>query len=255
MALTERRPPTEETPRAPQSAFDGNIAKSFRRCRSRQHKIEFSDSSEGTTTVSRFNINTIRSARVRFGEAPRKFGGWKKGYLSIPKPLFVGKSEENLIFRHWNQLVTEGYVVWGAINTYDEGLEKNGTEDGRASVCYCPSYHRHDDLNRLLQANKRISDIFGSTPNGLSAEENEIHDLLHNARRWFVKVPLKESVVGYDSLFLSRVKVFRKHLVKGMIRANNFPLIIHPELDTAMILPETFWPEDYVSYWEQDNWH
>ncbi|WP_395967901.1 hypothetical protein [Actinomadura sp. 6N118] len=63
------------------------------------------------------------------------------------------------------------------------------------------------------------------------------------------------SLAGSLPMITTTILVSRRHLPDGVLRDGMFPLIVHPELDSTMILPSRYWAPALAQAWSDPKLH
>lgn len=193
-------------------------------------------------------VHMIRSARLRFGEAPRKFEGSDK-YLRPQKSfLSIGMNQGHKAAHEcFRPLLERGRVVWGSLVVARNDLFNKGGDDGRVVVTYCPHLHLHDNLDGLVNVSQTIME---RRDNGSLAEvEIDLKEEVENNNSWFGPRHLPKLITSDEGIRVSSVMVVRKHLPQSRLVAGCFPILTNPEIDAVAILPERYWPQEIKDYW------
>lgn len=201
--------------------------------------------------MSDIRIQMIRTARLKFGEAPRKFDKSLQPYLSVKCSSAVRRSQDQRtsIYREMDELLVRGRVVWANLVMANSDLFAKGKADAPGVVVYAPNYHLHDDLGRISAAAEKLSDL--RDPNATFANEKEerIAKLVRDDYAWFTAQRVPSSLAGDKSLLASCVTFFRKHLPNEYLAASCFPIVVHPEKETIAVLPGRYWPQELLDHW------
>ncbi|WP_131736004.1 hypothetical protein [Actinomadura roseirufa] len=193
----------------------------------------------------------LEECRARFGPAPRSFGRWDHWrHLRLAPPLWLQLNREDLL---WDVLgghrdaLTRGQVVWGHVVRANTPLFEAGRGDSPASVVYSFAPVFDDEPDELALVAQRLFRLSGSPQ-----EDPELRKLatsIADEKARELRVPVPPSLAGSEPVFLTTVLVSRRHLPSGYLSASQFPLVAHPDVKGAMILPSRFWPESLIRDW------
>lgn len=193
-------------------------------------------------------MSVIRNARLRMGEAPRRFDAELTQYL-LPQRWWsslVVSSSRQASDASFRMLLKKGQVVWSVLVVAKAQLLKEGRDDGHAIVTYCPEYHVHDNMTGIESAARTLYELRQKKVE--SKEEIELQRLIYNNAQ-FTPRSLPKSISDDSRIRCSSVAVKRKHLTDRILRGNYIPILAHPEIDAIAIVPEQFWPWEQKEYW------
>jgi len=148
-------------------------------------------------------------------------------------------------------LLKNGNVVWGHLVQGNSGLFQPGKEDLYASLVYSPTLLTNDNLPELARIAWELYELKDK-----KIEHPEVIDLKPIAaaityeyrRPLLMKVP--DSIAKNQSVYFASVLVYRKHLPKGNLQSNWFPLLVAPHLSKEiMILPSQYWHQNLLEAW------
>lgn len=193
----------------------------------------------------------LEECRQQFGAPGRRRFRMREGlcYLNIKRPIWCGKQDElwNL-FKHKQQVLCHGEIVWGHIVQANTLLFKPGIANCPASVVFCPDSAVPVNLAALSYAAKCMFDLKNTTPE--EAELLEIANTLTDemTRTFGVQVP-KQFCNGF-TFYEASTFITRKHLPDGVLRRSIFPLLISSVSPYYCFpLPSKYWSSDLIHYW------
>jgi hypothetical protein len=195
----------------------------------------------------------IRNIRLRLGEGPRTFKASEAKYFKLKPPEWCrsGKDELHAIYRDFDLLMKSGTAVWGALVQANTLLFSSGPHDGPGDIVYCPQPHWHDDLHRLSDIAKRVSSL--KSGSGTTLEEKKIGDWLANERVRTMGHPVPKTIVGETPVLTGVTMFIRKHLPNGMLSNSYFPLLVHPDTKTVIVVPARYWDSELVDIWNRTD--
>ena len=184
---------------------------------------------------------TINAIRHNLGAPPRQFGWLARQYHRQLHPLWLTRNDPLIEqFRARELLFTHGSVVWAALIQANELLFKRGRFDSPAMVLFAPdeSMDAHPAwLATVATDLYRLKDATADHP-----EEHNygamLADEMERALGWTVPA----SITGGKLLKSTSILVCRRHLPRGVLSENIFPLLIHQDTPAAMIVPCRYWP-------------
>ncbi|MFI0446908.1 hypothetical protein [Actinomadura sp. 6N118] len=154
-----------------------------------------------------------------------------------------------------DRLLEQGRVVWGGLVQANTLLFGKGRHDSPAEILYSPDPMLDDRPDLLAEVAQRLFALKGSRQ--ADAELQTISDTLANELEDAPHAPvprsMPRSMAGSLPLFTTTVLVSRRHLPDGVLRGGLFPLIVHPELDSTMILPSRYWAPTLVQAWSDPS--
>jgi hypothetical protein len=184
---------------------------------------------------------TIEAIRDNLGAPPRQFGWLASRYNRPSRPLWLTRSDPLCEqYRASELLLTHGSVVWGALIQANELLFKWGPSDSPAMVLFAPDESMDAHPAWLATVAVELYSLKGASAD--DPEERNygamLADEMERALGW--TVPARIS--GGKLLKSTSIVVCRRHLPRGVLSENIFPLLIHEDTPAAMIVPSRYWP-------------
>jgi hypothetical protein len=194
--------------------------------------------------------NTIEECRRLFGPAPRRFKWLEKRYLEPRVPIWMYLAPKDAL---WNimaerpRLLREGRVVWGCLVQANTHLFEPGRADLPAGVVFSEEDYFDENLDELQSIAENAYRLKNDpqVEGSLAKFAGNISDELSRPLRLQVPPELCDN----HAVYMSVIIVWRKHLPGAVLTDRCFPLIVHPELQTTIILPERFWPAPLLAAW------
>ncbi|MEM8944501.1 MAG: hypothetical protein AAGD11_04895 [Planctomycetota bacterium] len=191
---------------------------------------------------------------ANFGNAPRKFSTWDRvTYLRVSRPAWLREFPTDklaLLFSHMSTLFREGRVVWGHIIQANALLFEEGNEDCPGEFVYSladPNIVKPEHLQKVASS---LSSLKGTKPRHpkLAPIANYLTD--ERIRVFGLQVP--KAVSPKVMCRISTTFFVRKHLPNRRLCKPLMPLVVHTqEPYVVMPLPEKYWPEDLIAWWNQ----
>jgi hypothetical protein len=207
--------------------------------------------------MARIGREIIELCRESFGPAPRTFGRRDARRVRLRAPLWLRMSRDavlrDLLLRQ-EMLLAHGRVVWASVVQADASLFRRGRGDRPATVIYSPD-PAFDDMPGDLQ--DIAARLFALRPEPADPDPPETADpdllafagMLRGPEPRPSRTPVPRPLVGSLPVYATTVLVARRHVPGRRLAAGTFPLIIHPETDSTMILPGRFWPPMLLHLW------
>ena len=185
---------------------------------------------EELSTMADGRVDLIRSARIRFGEAPRRFDAAVQRAVTPRRGMFSWglSTGEKAACANFAQLIERGRVVWGHLIVAKNELFSSGHGDGRAVVVYCQELHRHDDLMRLIDVGNSLEEF--RNDRSREAQDRDLRKIINDNNAWFAPRRLPEAISSDETLRISSVLVARQHVPRGALLASCVPLLAHPQI-------------------------
>lgn len=192
----------------------------------------------------------IQETREIFGDPVRKFGFFKRGYLSAKAPSWCKKGGDAMWMNYEDQwkLLTEGVVVWGTIVQVNRLMFEPGPHDCPGTVLYSRSMKTGDSLVPLMNIASQLFKLKGQHAD--DPECQRYGDMLENEMDRAMGIPIPMVITGGIPLRSASVVFHRKHLPVNYLTAGFFPLLIHKETKSCMVLPSKYWSPDIVEHWK-----
>lgn len=194
----------------------------------------------------------LQQCRDLFGPAPRTFGWWRyNAYVKAYRPAWLRVARGdwlNAVYAGQERLWTGGKVVWGALVQANSLLFKPGGADSPASVVYSLDPFFEDHLAALSALAHYLFSIKGERVDEpeLQAFSRLLADEMDRSPGLRVPPSLTEGRAAYHTTIM----VVRKHLPKGYLKSDYFPLVVDPaDRRPAMILPSKYWPSSVYKDW------
>lgn len=200
--------------------------------------------------MTRIGREIIELCRARFGPPPRTFDRRDTRLLRLRPPLWLrladGDALHDVLARQ-EMLVAHGRIVWACVVQADAALFRRGRGDRPALVVYSPDPAFDEMPDDLQEIAARLFALRRADPG--DPVLREFAGLLADPAARPSRAPVPRPVVGSLRVFATTVLVARRHLPGHHLAAGTFPLIIHPETDSTMILPGRYWPAPLLALW------
>ncbi len=170
--------------------------------------------------------------------------------MFVSEPFWVWKTGDDLrvVYREQAKLLREGEVALAVIVQANAELFAKGEEDLPANVIYSPDAGIEDKLPLLTATAEKLYSFKNQRLQG--EEEKRFSDLVTDEYKRAMKVPVPESLSEGLEVYFTTIMVHRKHLPDRFLAQNFFPLLVHPEARSALIVPSRYWSEDILSAWK-----
>lgn len=190
------------------------------------------------------NAVTNRIARP-FG----KPGLLERTYLHIRPPKWCRRSQDDLmlLYRDQKKLMDDGQVVIAMLVQADIKLFKKGYQDAAANVVYSGDFSAENLLQALDAVAVKIFGLKGTKPEDPDEQKFARMVSYEYGRDFRITVPDKLAN-GLDVTYTT-IMVHRRHLPRGYLANQFFPLLIHEESRAAMILPARYWSKELLADW------
>ena len=206
-------------------------------------------------------LEVLHYIEKKMGRPPRRFYFWhRRTWL---KQDYPGWDWQNDDIKHsilnWEKCFKHGQLTWGLIVQVNK-IMFDTTQD-MASNCPGEVVIWTDDLNKfdevvLGDIADALYALKGNSANIADAEEKQYAQHLENemTRQYGIKVP-QRIAQGYN-LYASLIFFQRRHipgpghsLVDGLI-----PVLYLPTNPMVVVMvPCTFWPQQLLALWQQEN--
>jgi hypothetical protein len=194
-------------------------------------------------------LDLLAATAAALGPAPRRVAALPESPPAPPPPWL--KSADRLLDSEAarQRLLREGSVVLSWLVTCHEALFVEGTVGYPAFVVYAPRGGASAEV--LIDAAAAIEN---ARHQGVADPE-----LLNLAKaidvkdaRFVRRVP-SSVAQGYE-LRTASILVHRTHLPRPVLEAKLLPLLVHPEIESVVLLPVTLWAEDLRTAWAHLAW-
>ena len=195
----------------------------------------------------------IDQVRELMGPIPRSFDRGLESYLQIEPPPWLKKHPDpdlQLGYTWQTRIRAEGKVVWGAYVQANSNLFKPGPMDHGASVIFSEDPYFDSHPGELLEAAKELFSLKGTDQADPDSAAFARMLTIEMSRAMLLKVPSRYTC-GRKA-FHSTLMVPRKHLPKGYLSGNLFPIWIDPQGTGALLLvPAAYWPASLIASWSR----
>jgi hypothetical protein len=205
--------------------------------------------------MTRIGREIIELCRERFGPPPRSFGRHDARRVRLGAPVWLRLARDGSlrtvlrdILERQEMLLAHGRVVWGSVVQADASLFRRGRGDRPALVIYSPDPAFDEMPDDLQDIAGRLFRLRGTPP--ADPDLREFAELLADPARRPSRAPVPRPLVGSLPVYATTVLVARRHVPDRHLAAGTFPLIIHPETDSTMILPGRYWPPALLALWK-----
>ncbi|MFB4318247.1 hypothetical protein [Actinomadura sp. 21ATH] len=156
------------------------------------------------------------------------------------------------VLRSQEMLLASGRVVWGCVVQADASLFRPGRGDRAALVIYSPD-PAFDEMPEELQEVASRLFALKRPPEPADPGLREFARLLNGSGTAArpSRTPVPRPLVGSLPVYATTVLVGRRHVPGRYLAAGTFPLIVHPDTESTMILPGPFWPPALLALWER----
>lgn len=190
----------------------------------------------------------------RFGHTPRTFSLWDRWtYLRIDRPLWLRQSPDdklNSLFRHANELLREGQIVWGCVIQANTLLMEPGRDDHPGEMVYTLADPSRVSPSELHEVAARIAKLKGTAPD--RADLAEIAHYLTDQSIRVLGLEVPRSISPSFPCRISTVMFFRKHLPNRRLTFPLLPILVNPrEPYVALPLPVRYWSPELITWWTQ----
>src|SRR5436190_3762156 len=194
----------------------------------------------------------IEEIRAKLGEPPRNISYWRRYWLPPFIPLLARRNANLMrMVRAQDQLLRDGIAVWGAIICSDKRF--SGSSEtfhcGYVDVLYSPD--RWADNHPLSLWPQQLLQSNDST----STDRNlrQFAELLAGRFGHLENCVIPVSMTNGRSLIATSLVAARKHLPNGKLSTGFLPILVHPDLTAAMIVPVRYWPEALGWFWHRSD--
>lgn len=190
----------------------------------------------------------IEQMLAKLGEAPRHISWWRR-YWHRPFVPLLARGNANImrLVRVQDQLLQDGMVVWGAVIRADRRFFKSAEtfNCGYVDILYSPD--RWADDHPLSIWPQKLFRSNDST----SADQNvrQFADLLAGKFGHLERCVIPNEISNGRALVATSMIAARKHLPNGKLSVGFLPILVDPDLTTAMIVPVRYWPEALGWLW------
>ena len=204
--------------------------------------------------MTRIGREIIELCRERFGPPPRSFPRHADRDLRLGAPLWLRMTRDGAlravlddVLERQEMLLAHGRVVWGSVVQAEASLFRPGRGDRPALVIYSPDPAFDEMPDDLQDIAGRLFGLRGTAP--ADPDLADFAAMLGDPSRRPSRRPVPRPLVGSLPVFATTVLVARRHLPDRHLAAGTFPLVVHPETDSTMLLPGRFWPPPLLELW------
>jgi hypothetical protein len=196
--------------------------------------------------------DVLRKCIDNFGEPPRAMSLWNRlTYCRVPKPDWLRSHPTDKLRTHFENLKTlfsEGVVVWGHIIQANSLMFEKGPYDCPGELVYSIEDSNRVEPEYLERVAKKLFSLKGTKPD--DPELQPIADYLTDERIRVFGLPVPSSISPSIRCVISTTYFVRKHLPERRLCAALLPLVVNrQEPYTATVLPERYWPLEFVEWW------
>jgi len=173
----------------------------------------------------------------------------KSWFRSRKRGLEIDVEIPTSLRQHYEILLDEGKVVWGATAQVNSGMFSEGSKDLPGVTIYSPHSYFDDHPQDLALMGRAAYSLKNTEPTDpelqpLAARLTDEYDATARTR-------LPNKLTDGRKVYIGTTLFHRKHLPGGVLSASIFPLLIAPsETDVNMVLPLRFWSASL-----RVNWH
>jgi len=144
--------------------------------------------------------------------------------------------------KNTKRLVEEGSIVWGAIVQANTTLFQPGPHNCPGNILYSSDQRMDGRPNLFLNLAERLFSLKGTDLKNpeLRKFANDLADERGRGGRLDIPLSLTNNVPCY----MNDIQFERKHLPHGYLSAAFYPLLIHPNLPSVMVLPVWYWTKE-----------
>lgn len=155
-----------------------------------------------------------------------------------------------ILIPHYEVLLLDGLIVWGALAQANSMLFATGTRDRPGVTVY--SFDSHYDSNPLdlVDIARATGMLKGTHPyeSDLLCLANRMTDEFDGTPR----VSYPHRMTHGLSVYLAGTLFHPAQIPEGRIAGSLFPLLVSPtKTDANLLLPQAFWPRSLVEQWPQ----
>lgn len=209
---------------------------------------------EGSAGLQQLPISRpIDAVRTLMGPAPRAFPAGMHSYLTLQAPAWLGanpKDEQWLNIRNQERIRRDGQVVWATVVQANNNLFKRNSAECGASVIYSPDAWFDRNREVLGQIVDRCFALKGTDP--ADPESAAFARMLTNELTRGMRMRVPSVFTGGRKVYHSSMLMPRKHLPKGILSGQYFPVWIDSQNTGAVIMvPAAYWPASLTMEWDQ----
>ncbi|MFC5750431.1 hypothetical protein [Actinomadura rugatobispora] len=205
--------------------------------------------------MTRIGREIIELCRERFGPPPRAFERGDAREVRLGAPVWLRLARDGSlrtilrdVLERQEMLLAHGRVVWGSVVQADASLFRRGRGDRPALVIYSPDPAFDEMPDDLQDIAGRLFRLRGAAPG--DPDLRKFAAMLADPDRRPSRAPVPRPLVGSLPVYATTVLVARRHVPDRHLAAGTFPLIIHPETESTMLLPGRYWPPPLLALWK-----
>jgi len=173
-------------------------------------------------------------------------------YLRVDKPLALWirpRDDLNILFRHLNELLSGGVVVWGHIVQANGMLFENGDDDNYpGELVYSLADRNKVGPQYLAHVAERLFSLKGTRPHDPQLAPIARYLTDEMIRVFGLAVPA--SISPDARCQISTTMFIRKHLPQRRLCCSVLPILVNPRKPfVALPLPARYWPPEFVNWW------
>lgn len=159
-----------------------------------------------------------------------------------PCPDWLASDDLQLFFTQGPKVLRNGKLSWGIVVLADRHLhDRNDPRDGVAEVLYATRGGAATSVEHLIGVRSRLQELTG--------ESEDPADPSGSSERMFGEV-LPDWIAQGTPCAVSSTYIIRKHLPGRHLADYVVPILMsQKEPKVVAILPEYFWPKNFVSQW------
>lgn len=172
-------------------------------------------------------------------------------YLRIAKPIWLSRNPNDKLavhFKHINQLLTDGVVVWAYLIQANSMLFEAGPWDLPGEVVYSLEDVQRATPQSLQRVARQLGSLKGTQPN--TPDLSRIAEYLTDELIRVFGLPVPDSISPGIKCRISTTYFVRKHLPQKRLCNPLLPFLVHPTNPyIATSLPARYWPKDFLKAW------
>lgn len=196
--------------------------------------------------------DVLQQCVENFRAPSRRFSWWDRmTYLRIAKPIWLSRNPNDKLavhFKHINQLLTDGVVVWAYLIQANSMLFEAGPWDLPGEVVYSLEDAQRATPQSLQRVARQLGSLKGTRPK--TPDLFRIAEYLTDELIRVFGLPVPDSVSPDIKCRISTTYFVRKHLPQKRLCNPLLPFLVHPtNPHIATSLPARYWPKDFLKAW------
>lgn len=197
-----------------------------------------------------FFAQLIAETREKFAAVARPFGFFQRQYLKVKPPSWCkeGKDALWINYRDRDELLTSGKVVWAAVVQANQLMFRPGHHDCPGTVIYSTHDTFGDQLTPVADLAPNLFSLKGEHDD--DPECQVYGDMLADEMDRAMATPVPKIITGGVPILSTSVVFHRKHLPVPFLCTGFFPMLVHPQKKSCMVLPARFWSDGIIEIWK-----